>query len=145
MLIQLKKEQLLTGMRCFKIFIKQFDWVVNVLYNCDCSDNELIINYLKDIDCPILFINDALDNLNTCNLNIGFTYSNCGLKTSVMVICKTSDQGQFYNTVVHECYHLISHITRNQNTSEETNATLIGDVVQQIYKKINKQLNFDQE
>lgn len=145
MQIQLKKESQQIGMKCFKIFIKSYDWAVDVLYDCDCSNNEQIINYLENINCPISLLNKAIDNLNSCSLNIGFTYSNYNMRKSLMVISKATDKGQFYNTLVHECYHLVSHITKNLITDEEDRAILIGDVISIMYKKLSKDLNLDQE
>lgn len=143
--IQLKKELQSIGMKCFKIFIKSYDWTVNVLYDCSCSDNEQIINHLENIDCPIFLLEEAIDNLNTCRLNIGFTYSNYKRRLSVIMIGKTSSPGQFYNTIVHECYHLVSHITSRLDTNEEDRAILIGDVIEEFYEKFLKTEKFHQE
>ena len=55
-----------------------------------CEDIDFIIETLKDINCPNKFIKEALNNLQTCNLNIGLTYSNITLKSSVIVVNKTS-------------------------------------------------------
>ena len=66
------------------------DWTVTVLYECTCDDIDFIIKALKDIKCPNKFIKEAINNLETCNLNIGLTYSNISLKSSIIVINKTS-------------------------------------------------------
>jgi len=66
------------------------NWDVQILYECTCEDIDFIIETLKDINCPNKFIKEALNNLQTCNLNIGLTYSNITLKSSVIVVNKTS-------------------------------------------------------
>ena len=66
------------------------NWDVQILYECTCEDIDFIIETLKDINCPNKFIKEALNNLQTCNLNIGLTYSNIALKSSVIVVNKTS-------------------------------------------------------
>ena len=67
-----------------------YDWNVTILYECTCDDIDFIIKTLKEIKCPNKFIKEAINNLETCNLNIGLTYSNIALKSSVIVINKTS-------------------------------------------------------
>ena len=66
------------------------NWNVTILYECTCDDIDYIIETLKEIKCPNKFIKEALNNLETCNLNIGLTYSNIALESSVIVINKTS-------------------------------------------------------
>ena len=65
-------------------------WNIQILYECSCDDIDFIIRTLKEIKCPNKFIKEALNNLETCNLNIGLTYSNIALESSVIVINKTS-------------------------------------------------------
>jgi predicted transcriptional regulator len=66
------------------------DWNVTILYECTCDDIDYIIETLKEIKCPNKYIKEALNNLETCKLNIGLTYSNTTLKSSVIIINKTS-------------------------------------------------------
>jgi len=65
-------------------------WNVTILYECSCDDIDYIIETLIDIKCPNKYIEKALDNLENCNLNTGLTYSNMNLKSSVIIINKTS-------------------------------------------------------
>jgi len=67
-----------------------FGWNVLVLYDTTCDDIDFIIKTLKDINCPNKYIKEALNNLEDCNLNTGLTYSNVKLKSSVIVVNKTS-------------------------------------------------------
>ena len=87
-------------------FIVLKNWEVTILYNCTCDDIDYIIETLQDIKCPQKYIDEALDNLETCNLNIGLTYSNLKLKSSVIIINKTSSFSQMINTIAHEYFHL---------------------------------------
>ena len=95
------------------------DWTVLVLYECTCDDINFVIKTLRDIKCPNKFIKEALDNLETCNLNIGLTYSNISLKSSVIVINKTSSFSELINTISHEYYHLICHISKALDIKDE--------------------------
>lgn len=115
------------------------NWEVVILYECTCDDTDYIIETLKDIYCPNRFIKEALDNLETCNLNIGLTYSNLKLKSSVIVISKTSSFAQLINTISHEYYHLISHISKGLNIEdEEEQANLNGNLNMYSYKFVEK-------
>lgn len=95
------------------------DWNVLILYECTCDDIDYIIEALMDIKCPKKYIEEALDNLETCKLNIGLTYSNLKLKSSVIVINKTSNFSQLINTIAHEYFHLICHISKALHIKDE--------------------------
>lgn len=112
-----------------------YNWKVTVLYECTCDDTDYIIEILKDIHCPNRLINEALNNLETCNLNIGLTYSNLNLKSSIIVVSKTSSFAQLINTIAHEYYHLISHISKILKIKDEEElANLNGDLNMRSYK-----------
>lgn len=53
-----------------------YNWKVIILYECSCEDIDFIIETLKDINCPNKYIKEAFNNLKSCNLNTGLTYSN---------------------------------------------------------------------
>lgn len=105
------------------------DWTVIILYGCTCDDTGYIVETLMDINCPTHFIKEAIDNIDSCNLNIGLTYSNINQKSSVIVISKTSNTGQTINTVAHEYFHLICHISKALGLEDEEElAKLNGDL-----------------
>ena len=116
-----------------------YNWSVTVLYECTCDDIEEIIKTLMDIKCPIKYIQEALNNLKTCNLNIGLTYSNIKLKSSVIVVNKTSSFSQLINTIAHEYFHLICHLSKTlEIEDEEELAYLNGNLNMRSYKFIKK-------
>ena len=116
------------------------NWNVTILYECDCDDIDIIIKTLKEINCPNKYIEEALDNLERCDLNTGLTYSNIKLKSSVIIINKTSSASQLINSVSHEYYHLLSHISTSlQIDNEEELATLCGNLNMHSYKVLNKE------
>ena len=115
------------------------NWKVKILYECTCDDIDYIIETLKEIKCPNKFIKEAINNLETCNLNIGLTYSNIALKSSVIVINKTSSFSQLINTISHEYYHLICHISRALDIEDEEKlAYLNGDLNMRSYNFVRK-------
>ena len=118
---------------------KILDWNVLILYECTCNNIDYIIETLKEDHCPNKFIKEALNNLTSCNLNIGLTYSNTTLKSSVIIINKTSSFAQLINTVAHEYYHLICHLQKTlEIDDEEELAYLNGDLNMRSYKFIEK-------
>lgn len=109
------------------------NWNIIILYECTCNDIDVIIETLKDIQCPNKYINEALKNLEQCTLNSGLTYSNVKLKSSVIIINKTSSIPELVNTISHEIFHLVCHL-KIQN--EERAATLNGNLNMRSYKFI---------
>jgi len=91
------------------------------------------------INCPKNYINRALDNLEECKLNSGLTYSNINLKSSVIVINKTSSFAQLINTVAHEYYHLICHISSVLKIEDEEElASLNGNLNMRSYNIVKR-------
>jgi len=116
-----------------------YNWRVTILYECTCDDIDYIIRILKDINCPNKYIKEALHNLQTCNLNIGLTYSNTNLQSSVIVVNKTSSFAQLINTIAHEYFHLICHISKILGIEDEEElAYLNGNLNMRSYKFIKK-------
>lgn len=128
-----------------KFFIK--DWKIKIMYECTYRDLDYIIEALEDIDCPDNLVKEATDNINTKDLNIGLTYSNLNLRSSIIMIGKTSSFSQFINTVSHEYYHLMCHLRKGfNNPKEEELANLTGNLNMHSYnfiKKIFKKQAFD--
>ena len=116
-----------------------YDWKVTVLYQCTCDDIDFIIKTLEDIDCPNKYIKEALHNLQDCDLNIGLTYSNKKLQSSVIIINKTSSFSQLINTISHEYFHLICHVSKTLNIEDEEElAYLNGDLNMRSYNFVRK-------
>ena len=111
-----------------------YNWKVTILYGTTCDDIKFIIKTLKEINCPKYYINRALDNLEECKLDSGLTYSNTSLKSSVIIINKTSSFAQLINTISHEYFHLICHISNVlEIEDEEELANLNGNLNMRSY------------
>ena len=114
-----------------------YNWKITILYETTCDDIDFIIKTLMDIKCPVKYINKALDNLQECKLNSGLTYSNTRLKSSVIIINKTSSFSQLINTIAHEYFHLICHISDVlEIKDEEKLANLNGNLNMRSYNII---------
>lgn len=118
---------------------KIYNWKITILYETTCNDIDIIIETLKEIKCPNKYIKEALDNLEECKLDSGLTYSNLRLKSSVIVINKTSSFSQLINTISHEYFHLITHISSTIGiTDEEELANLNGNLNMRSYEIVEK-------
>ena len=104
-------------------------WKVTILYECTCDDIDYIIKTLKQVNCPKIYIKEALVNLETCSLNTGLTYSNIKLKSSIIVINKTSSFAQLINTVSHEFYHLICNISKALKIKDQEELAYINGIL----------------
>lgn len=111
-----------------------YDWDVTILYLVGVEDFEVIQRHLLDIQCPKSFVKEGLDNIRSNKFNVGFTYSNLNLNSSVIVISKVTSEGQLINSLSHECYHFIDHITKLKDASQEEKATLFGNTMQLFYR-----------
>lgn len=117
------------------------DWRIVILYLVDYEDFDVVQRHLLDIECPTSFIEEGLDNIYQNKFNVGFTYSNINLNSSVMVISKVTSEGQLINTLSHECYHFIDHITKLKNTDDEDKATLMGNAMQLFFRQLKSIIN----
>lgn len=88
----------------------------------------------QDIDIAGYWDVVVFYNVDTPELNQGFTYTDTIERKSVVVIGNTDSLQQFYNTVVHEAKHLQSAICRYYDVSEnsEDAAYLIGYIVMKM-------------
>lgn len=122
-----------------KDIVRIKDWKLIILYDCTRKDINTVIQNLERIDCPQVLIDKAIDNLGTSSLNAGLSYSNLDLKSSVIVVSRTSSVGEFINTISHEYYHLMCHLRSAYPYAEEEEfATLTGNLNMQSYKIIEE-------
>ena len=116
-------------------------WTVQIFYSINSEDFPEIKNALEDIDCPVSLIEKARKQIQYDDLDIGFTYSNFMLEESVIGIGEVSSSSELMNTLVHECYHLIDHISTVRGYKPEESATMLGDFIQVIFNNIIQVFN----
>lgn len=110
-----------------RLILREYNWAITILYQCDCRDTKEILYHLQSIECPQALQDDAYNNLITCNSNTGLTYSNYRLGRTIMVINKTDSPKELLNTITHECYHFICQLDKAKSIkNEEELATLTG-------------------
>lgn len=93
-------------------FVECADWKVTVFYEATEDDSDEIYKELTRVGISRRNINRAMRNLNSGNMNNGFTFTNPKTKESVIVIGTTTTANEFANTYSHEKGHLVRHISQ---------------------------------
>lgn len=110
-----------------RLILREYNWAITILLECNCSDIPEVLEHLQSISCPKYLQEEAINNLASYKNNIGLTYSNFKLNRTIMVINHTNNNVELINTITHECYHFIQHISKANNiTDKETLASLTG-------------------
>ena len=114
------------------------EWNILVYYNVQPGDFIEVADSLQQLECSYEELRKALRVLR--RKNTGFTFSNTDYKMSIVCIGHASNIGQFVNTTIHEAKHVQSHICEYYDIDEgsETAAYLIGHIVHQMYKMLEK-------
>lgn len=119
-----------------RFIVDKYYWKVYVYYNVTKNDVEVVLNKLKELKLPTSYIKSAYTILNSNKQNQGITQTNVNLRTTVIVISKTSSSSEFVNSFVHEIVHLTNHIALyyNLDLTKEDVCYLAGDIAQEMYK-----------
>lgn len=110
------------------------DWWVMVYYDVTTdSDLQKVEGALLASGCPRDMTYNAIENLK--GWNSGYTFSDLGTKTSIMVISKATSPEQMFDTIVHEMKHLAEHIGERYgvNSQSELSAYLQGEVGRKMW------------
>lgn len=114
------------------ITIKNFDWQLSVYYDVTKKDVKNIISALNFLGASESIKLEVGGRVYKNIPNVGFTYSNCKERRSLIIICRTSSFDEFLNSLTHENMHLCMHISETDNISpySETPCYLMGDLTQ---------------
>ena len=118
------------------IEIPEEKWGCLLVWDFDVLDYDDIWAICRSFGMSDRNINKSLQILST--YNSGMTVSNDDLKMSAMFVGKPSSTSQFWNTIAHECSHLVDAISSYYNVgcSTEDRAYLQGFVFQRIVEEI---------
>lgn len=119
--------------------IDKYNWKVYLYLAVDESNAEYVFSKLSELHCDYSKATSAYKVLSNDYLNKGFTYTNYNTYTSLIIICKAENKGEYINTIVHEINHLKSHIANAYDLNEkgEEVSYLIGNIAEIIYNKYN--------
>lgn len=117
--------------------VNKYNWDVIIYYTIDDSQKAAVIDIIERMGCKGEIMQSIKSNLDKCDTDTGFTYSNYHQQKSVLVIHKASSIGEFLNTFEHEKNHLEMHICEAMdiNPYSEEAAILSGELAQQILEE----------
>lgn len=117
-------------MRQQRFIIEYLEWKVIVLYNPKYITE--VLRILEECGCADYHSGEIIQYLLRDELNSGCIYSNKTKKTSVIIVGRSSNLGQFINTLEHEKNHLEMHICDafDIDPFSEQAAILSGDISQ---------------
>lgn len=118
------------------IYLKSWDWLVSVFYDCGSEDADEALSALRNIGCRGWQMQSAIRNLKSGGRNNGVTCSNGKLRESVMIIGKTTSAAEFANSYDHEKGHLVKQIVQceHMNPFGEEAEYLAGAVGGKTFK-----------
>lgn len=120
------------------------DWVVDFLFCKKRYDIDGVMACLWDAGAPEWVMDQALDLMENCDYDCGFTYSarkpqrysyyNKRKHRAVVLIGPTSTGAEFIDTLVHEAHHLAVAIASSNEAdlTGETPAYISGDTVREF-------------
>lgn len=122
------------------IHLNNYNWDVRVYYALDTYYMDDILEDLMIIGCEPNELFEVQDLFITNKLNRGFTCTNNRLRTSVVIIGKTTSADEFQNTFDHEKGHLAMHISQalNINVYSEEYQYLTGEIGRSMFKVAKK-------
>lgn len=112
------------------IYIPDYDWTVEVFSMFTCDKVNLVMDSLESAGCDIEHLHLAYENMMSCGLDTGLTFSSIKKRFSVVVIYTGSSASEYINTTIHEIAHVCAHISKSQNEEmdEEDFCELFGDI-----------------
>lgn len=113
-------------------------WTVDFLFATRNYDIDGVLACLRDAGAPDWVLDDALNLMENCDYNCGFTYSRNRLSyanprrhRAVMLIGPTTSGEQFLNTLAHEVRHLADAVAHSYGVplDSEPPAYMTGDTI----------------
>lgn len=110
------------------------DWTCEFYFAMGSYRRKEILGQLVSCHAPGSILRRVSRNMRADKLNTGFTFSNCDIRKSVIVIGNSSSGSEFLNSFVHELRHLTDDIARadGMQLSGEPVAYLSGDIATEL-------------
>lgn len=120
------------------IYLPKYRWQITAYYAVSCYWTMEIMRELYRLNASSDVLQSAYHNMNSCSLDTGLCYSNPLMRESVIVIAKTSNASEFFNSFEHEFQHLKGHISSalGFDPNGEEVAYMSGELAREIYPSI---------
>lgn len=111
------------------LYLDKYMWQIDVFIIDFCHEADRVISSIDNYS----IVEKIGTKIKECGINTGMTFSK-GRK-SIIVIGRSTNAGQFFNTLIHELFHLAKHIAKYYDLDPygEELAYLVGDVSCMIY------------
>lgn len=127
-------------MKIRDLSIHKYGWTLRIYYAVTCYYTGEILKSLTDIGCPDTVLHRVQGNMEKCEMDTGFTYSNKEHRQSVIVIGMHSSPWEFLNSFEHELRHLVDDIalTLGLPMAGEEVAYLTGEINQALWEDVHQ-------
>ena len=88
-------------MKIRDLSIHKYGWTLRIYYAVTCYYTGEILKSLTDIGCPDTVLHRVQGNMEKCEMDTGFTYSNKEHRQRVIVIGMHSSPWEFLNSFEH--------------------------------------------
>ena len=124
-----------------KFYLENYaNWQISYFMVTDADDAHIIMDRLRYIGCSQKFMGRAKKLLYSNTRNTGLAYSNNYKRQSVIVVSKTTNIWEFFNSYAHEVDHIEKHIAKTLGFSpySENASYLVGELVRNMFYSIFK-------
>lgn len=118
------------------------NWRMVYFIVTDADDADEILDELHYLRCSRRFMKKAEKLLYSNARNIGLAYSNRLRNSSVIVVSKTTNIWEFFNSLAHEIDHIEKHIAKALGFSpySESASYLVGEIVKSMIHNIFRKM-----
>ena len=116
------------------------NWQISYYIIADEQDANKIMRKLHKLGCSKKFRKRAESFLYSGRRNIGLAYSKPSRRASIIMVSKTTNVWEFFNTFAHELDHIEKHIAKALKFSpySETASYLVGEIIRGMFYSISK-------
>lgn len=93
-----------------ELYIEKYDWHILLFLDYSCDYLDEVLDAMDKLKCGSKSYDIAYDNLSSCSVNTGLTFSDYISRTSVIVISITNSEKEFLKSYHHELGHCAVHI-----------------------------------
>lgn len=119
-------------------YIWQHDWFVKAYIDTTKEDSDEILDELTSIGADMDTMREAYRNLRGGLPNTGLTYTSPWNRMTVLVVSRTTNADEFFNSFIHELCHAKTHICQYQgiDLSSEEAAYFIGGLARDLFPHV---------
>lgn len=109
-------------------------WHVEFYFAVEGYDADVLLDRMFDFGAGAHSMRQAMELMESDNLNTGFTFSNPLERVAIIAIGPTSSAEEFQDTLVHEVHHLAVAIASSLGVDleSETPAYIAGDSIRDL-------------